>query len=95
MSWQPVGQPVRYPHEYLRRDTAKLLTLFHPMTGEVRVKGVTESSNAVLHPWLKQELAVIVAGLPPLATVMNPATEQVHWVHWQEGLSIRFSLLED
>ena len=65
------------------------------MTGEVRVKGVTESSNAVLHPWLKQELAVIVAGLPPLATVMNPATERVHWVHWQEGLSIRFSLLED
>ena len=67
------------------------------MTGEVRWKGVTESSNAVLHPWLKQELAVIVAGLPVgYGDEIAEATRiRVHWVHWQEGLSIRFSLLED
>jgi hypothetical protein len=39
-SWQPVGQPARYPHEYVRGGTAKRLTLFHPATGQVRVKGV-------------------------------------------------------
>jgi hypothetical protein len=36
--WQPEGRPARYPHEYIRNNTAKLLTLFHPTTGEVRVK---------------------------------------------------------
>ncbi|MCK7491802.1 MAG: hypothetical protein MZW92_09165 [Comamonadaceae bacterium] len=33
--------------------TAKLLTLFHPATGQVRVKGVTRTPNTVLHPWLQ------------------------------------------
>lgn len=40
-SWQSVGQPIRYPHEYIRGGTAKLLTLFHPATGQVRVKGTS------------------------------------------------------
>jgi hypothetical protein len=39
--WQPVGHPARYPHEHVRNGTAKLLTLSHPATGQVRVKGVT------------------------------------------------------
>src|SRR5438128_7495165 len=39
--WQPVGRPARYPHEHVRHGTAKMLTLFHPATGQVRVKGVT------------------------------------------------------
>ena len=43
--------PSRYPHEYLRHGTAKLLTLFHPSTGTVRVKGVQSCPNAVLHAW--------------------------------------------
>lgn len=49
-SWQPEGQPVHQPHEYIRNGTAKMLTLFHPANGEVRVKGVTQSTNAILHP---------------------------------------------
>ena len=49
-SWQPAGQPQRQPHEYIRNGTAKLLTLFHPKSGEVRVKGVRRSTNAVIHP---------------------------------------------
>ena len=44
--WQPEGEPVRYPHEYLRAGTAKQLTLFHPASGEVRVKGVRSTANA-------------------------------------------------
>ena len=69
--WQPVGAPARYPHEYLRGGTAKLLTLFHPATGQVRVKGVTRSPNTVLHPWLQQELTAIMAALPPLNEVLG------------------------
>ena len=60
-SWAPQGEPVRQPHEYVRNGTAKLLTLFRPATGEVRAKGVRSATNAVLHPWLQEELAAILA----------------------------------
>ena len=62
-------KPERQPHEYLRNGTVKLLTLFHPATGEVRVKGVTSSANAILHPWLKEELSHILQVLPPPKSV--------------------------
>jgi hypothetical protein len=62
-SWHPQGQPDRQPHEYARGGTAKLLTLFHPATGQLRVHGVSSSCNAVLHPWLKEELRAIVAAM--------------------------------
>ena len=94
-SWQSVGQPIRYPHEYIRGGTAKLLTLFHPATGQVRVKGVTQSPNTVLHPWLKQELTAIVAGLPPVEAVKAAAANRAAWARWQDGLSVRFTLLDD
>jgi transposase len=55
-SWQPEGHPRLQPHEYLRDGGAKLMTLFRPATGEVRAKGVTSVTNAVLHPWLKAQL---------------------------------------
>lgn len=64
-SWQPEGEPERQSHEYTRDGTAKLPTLFHPATGEVRVKGVTSSANAILHPWFKEELSDILQTLPP------------------------------
>ena len=63
-SWQPESQPIHQPHEYIRNGTAKMLTLFHPATGEVRVKGVTQSTNAVLHPWIKAQVAEILKTLP-------------------------------
>jgi len=34
------GRPQRQASEYIRNGTAKLLTLFHPLDGQVRVKGV-------------------------------------------------------
>jgi len=89
--WHPDGEPARYPHEYAREGTAKQLTLFHPATGEVRVKGVTQSTNAILHPWLEEELTAIVAALPePL--VLDPAENRRHWERWQEGLTVRITL---
>jgi hypothetical protein len=63
-SWQPEGQPARRPHEYVRGETAKLLTLFRPATGEVRAEAVEHSTNAVLHPWLKRELEAILKQCP-------------------------------
>ena len=86
-SWQPEGEPTRRPHEYVRGGTAKLLTLFHPADGELRVKGVTSSANRVLHPWLKEELAAILAGLPETEMVLSPEENRVLWKSWQEGLS--------
>jgi hypothetical protein len=95
-SWQPEGEPARQPHEYVRGGTAKLLTLFRPATGEVRARPVCTAPNAVLHPWLKEELAAILATLPALA----PETVPVHaaprlWEAWQEGLGVRFTLLAE
>ena len=79
-SWQPVGEPARLPHEYIRGGTVKLLTLFRPATGEVRAKGVTNAPNVVLHPWLQAELTAILATLPPLPTGERPALAQ--WATW-------------
>ena len=64
-SWQPAGLPAHRPHEYVRGGTAKLLTLFRPATGAVRAQPVERAPNAVLHPWLLQELDAILAELPP------------------------------
>jgi hypothetical protein len=48
------------PHEYLRNGGAKLMTLFREAPGEVRAKGVTSVTNAVLHPWLQEQLLSIL-----------------------------------
>src|SRR5918997_786983 len=84
----------RYAHEYVRAGTAKQLTLFHPATGEVRVKGVRQGTNAVLHPWLKAELSAILAALPEPAAGLSPAENRRCWERWQEGLSVRITLPE-
>jgi DDE superfamily endonuclease len=89
-SWRPEGDPARQPHEYVRGGTAKVLTLFRPADGHVRVEGTTTCPNAVLHPWLKRELADILAelsALPPTADASRAA-----WERWQAGLSVRITL---
>ena len=55
-SWHLQGHPKLQPHEYLRDGGAKLMTLLRPATGEVRAKGVRSVPNAVLHPWLQEQL---------------------------------------
>jgi hypothetical protein len=91
-SWRPEGDPVRLPHEYVRNGTAKVLTLFHPITGRVRSKGVTACPNAVLHPWLKRELAAILAALPPVAPPGSPPEGRAAWDRWQAGLKLPITL---
>jgi len=80
--WQPEGDPLRQPHEYLRAGTAKLLTLLRPATGEVRGNGVRSSRNAVLHPWVQAELTQILAALPtaPVAEAERPLAAR--WATW-------------
>jgi hypothetical protein len=80
--WQPVGEPRRQPHEYIRGGTAKLLTLFRPATGAVSAKGVTRAPNTVLHPWLQGELTQVLATLP---AVTSPEAERpvlARWATW-------------
>jgi DDE superfamily endonuclease len=93
-SWQPECAPARQPHEYLRDGTAKVLTLFHPADGHVRLEGVTTCPNTVLHPWLKRELTAILTAMP------EPSAEpvggwRVAWGRWQEGLTIKPTLLSE
>src|SRR3989442_3656968 len=92
--WQPLACPVRYPHEHVRHGTAKMLTLFHPATGTVRVKGVRNCPNAVLHAWLKQKLLPILASLPP-ASVLAEDDNRASWERWQAGLTVKPILSAD
>src|SRR4029079_3309962 len=96
-SWRPEGEPVRQPHEYLRDGTAKILTLFHPADGRVRIAGATACPNPVLHPWLKRELAAVLAAMPALAAtvVAGPGGARPEGERWQEGLSIKPTLLTE
>jgi len=71
----------------MRNGTAKLLTLFRPATGELRTKGVTSCTNAVLHGWLQQELSDILAQLPKPATPLSAAASKALWATWTAGLT--------
>lgn len=93
-NWQPENQPVQQPHEYIRNGTAKILTLFHPASGAVRVKGVTSSANIILHPWLKEQLAEILGSLPEKPK-LEPEANRRLWHSWQEGLSLPITLPEN
>ena len=94
MHWRPMAEPVRYPHEYVRAGTAKQLTLFHPASGTVRVKGVRSCTNAVLHPWLETELHTILAMLPEPTETLSMQENRRCWERWQAGLSVRITLPE-
>jgi hypothetical protein len=92
VSWQPRGQPATQPHEYIRGGTTKILTLFHPATGQVRLQSAACCTNAVLHPWLRERLSAILAELPPPAPSQDPAATQAAWAVWQAGLTMPFTL---
>jgi hypothetical protein len=81
-SWEPKGEPARRRHEYVRTGTAKLLTLFRPATGEVWAKGVTSAPNAVLHPWLQDELTALLATLPEVTIPEEARPEAARWTTW-------------
>ena len=90
-SWQPQGQPARQPHEYVRAGTTKILTLFQPATGQVRIQPTARVTNAILPPWRRTTLAEIVAALPDPAVPLTPAANRALWDAWQAGLTVRFT----
>jgi hypothetical protein len=77
----------------VRHGTAKLLTLFRPATGQVRVKGVTSCPNVVLHAWLEAELSAILDSLPP-PKITAEDDNRAAWERWQAGLTIKPTLLD-
>jgi hypothetical protein len=86
-TWHAAGHPARQPHEYQRGGTAKLLTLFHPATGEVRATGVRSAPNAVLHPWVHAELERVLAALDRDPLPVRVPLPEDHpllrtWRHW-------------
>ncbi len=92
-SWQRSGTPATQPHEYIRGGTVKLLTLFRPAAGEVWAKPVEHAPNAVLHPWLREQMLAILAALPaPALRPSDAATTRAAWAVWQSGLTERFTL---
>lgn len=90
-SWEMEGKPARQPHQRIRNGAAKLMTLFHPATGRVRVKGARSCTNAVLHPRLKDELETILSAPPGEAArqPLGPEENRAMWKSWREGLSVR------
>src|SRR3954454_7757732 len=95
VSWQPRGRPATQPHEYIRGGTTKILTLFHPASGQVRLQSATRGTNAILHPWLRERLSAILAELPPPGSSQDAAGTPAAWQVWQAGLTTPFTLPED
>jgi hypothetical protein len=71
-----------------------MLTLFHPATGQVRVKGVTSCPNVVLHAWLEAELLAILDTLPP-AKLLPEDDNRAAWERWQAGLTVKPTLCDN
>ena len=88
-SWQSFGRAVRYPHEYVRNGTAKLLTLFHPASGQILAKGVRRCTHAILHPWLQSALSTALEPAAPLSPVSDSPERRRQWLQWQEGLKMK------
>ncbi len=72
-----------------------MLTLFHPASGQVRTKGVTSTTNLVLHAWLKQELSAILADLPAATAILAAEPQRALWDQWRCGLTVKATLCAD
>jgi hypothetical protein len=66
--------------------------LFRPATGAVRAEPVARTPNRVLHEWLRQEVAAILATCPPAPAPPPPGRRWEDWIDptlppwWAEGL---------
>src|SRR3954464_12109381 len=92
VSWQPREHPAQQPHEYIRGGTTKILTLFHPATGQVRLQPAPRCTNAVLHPWLRERLSAILTALPVPQASLDSTVTRAAWTVWQAGLAMPFTL---
>ena len=56
------------------------MTLLHPATGQLRAAAVDRSPNAVLHPWLTDEVTALLATLPSVADPGAPYRQAAFWI---------------
>jgi hypothetical protein len=72
------------------------MTLLHPATGTVRAKGTPTCTNAVLHPWLREELSEILKELAPRQIrPYDDNARREEWEQWQKGLTMPLNLPPD
>ncbi|MFK7849027.1 MAG: transposase [Rhodothermales bacterium] len=83
--WCKETKACQIDYEYIRNGTAKLMTLFLPATGEVRVKGTRRCRNVDLHPWMKEQLSALLQTLP--VGEVTDEQNRAQWKRWQEGLT--------
>jgi hypothetical protein len=50
----------------------------------MRVKGVTQSTNAILHPWFKEQILKILKALSEKPRLEKETNRQM-WTAWQAG----------
>jgi hypothetical protein len=71
------------------------MTLFRPATGSVRAKGVPSVTNAVLHPWLQEQLlAVLEAEDKAAEEEAVPSPKPVEWAEanaWETWVGWRLN----
>jgi hypothetical protein len=91
-SWQRETKARPLAHAYIRNGTAKLLTLFCPVTGAGRVQGMRSCTNAVLPPWMQAELLPLLAVLPEPAEPLSAEENRQQGERWQDGLTTRSTL---
>jgi transposase len=95
VNWQRETKARPLAHEYMRNGTAKLMTLFCPATGEVRVRGTRSCTNVVLHHWIQEACGAILATLPAEEDPLAPEENRQQWERWQAGLTRRITLPSD
>src|SRR4051794_9831257 len=94
-SWQPRGRPAQQPHEYIPGGTTKILTLFHPPSGQGRLPPAARAPKGVLPPCLRERVSKTLTGGSAPAPARDPAVTRAAWMVWQAGLMVPFSLPHD
>src|SRR3954465_13476296 len=59
---------------------------------EIRLELFNLSTNAVLHPWLRERLSAILAELPGPTASQDAAATQAAWTVWQAGPMLPLTL---
>ena len=77
--WPSEGRPIHQAHHYARSGTMKMLPLVRPATGALRAEAVDRAPNAILHPWLQEELGALWQPCDP-APAAAPAGRR--WGDW-------------
>jgi transposase len=94
--WNMVGCPLKQPHEYVKGEPVRLLTLFYPKTGYIIGKGVKNCPNTILHPWLEEKIeGILEQSSGEFVCEESKEERNEKWKRWQKGLKMPFTLPTD